>query len=268
MPETNQQKILRALLAPMPDIERAALQALTEMNVNTAVGIHLDRIGYKVGREREGVTDDEIYRRYIRAQIAANKSDGLIADMLTIARLVVFDDDATYLLRNEGAAAFVLVVEGVAVAFEVAEVLADLIRLATAAGVRGITQTQASEPEDAFTFEGGDGLPLGSLPELDLAPLTANVDTVVRHRDPQLATLALVADGTGAGSLTNVGNAWTFHFESGVTTVAQFETAINASSALVVLTTDGVGTLDAGDVIAATTFTRPVTGGTLASWLI
>lgn len=268
MAESNQQKILRCFLAPAAELETAELQALTEMNVNTAVGVHLERIGLKVGRAREGVTDDEIYRRYIRAQIVANKSDGLIVDLLTIARLVVFEDDAVYLMRNEGAAAFVLVVGGVAVEWEVAEVLADMVRLATAAGVRGITQTQASEPESAFTFEGGDGLPLGSLPELDLGPLTANVDTVVRHRDPQLATLALVADGTGAGSLTNDGNDWTFHFEDSVTTVTDFETAIDASSALVVLTAGGAGTIDAGDVFTATTFTRPVTGGTLASWRI
>lgn len=98
---------------------------------------------------------------------------------------------------------------------------------------------------------------------LDLAPLTANCETVVEARSGGAAgnslTLALVADGAGAGSLTQNGNAWTFHYQSTVTTVANFETAIQASSMLQVRTTDASGTLASpGDTFGATAFTGGV----------
>lgn len=104
----------------------------------------------------------------------------------------------------------------------------------------------------------------GAQASLDLAPLTAVCETVIQARAGGRGgndfTLALVADGTGAGTLTRNGNAYTFHFQTGVTTVANFETAINADDQIVVKTTDaGGGTLTTpGDVFAAASFT----GGT------
>ncbi len=64
--------------------------------------------------------------------------------------------------------------------------------------------------------------------------------------------------------LSSVGRAFTFTFLSGVTTVAQFETAINASEFLHVLTSDGVGVLGASALVSAAAFTGGVSGGGLA----
>lgn len=94
----------------------------------------------------------------------------------------------------------------------------------------------------------GDGpLRFGSYAILDLNPLTAVLETVVRARAPSTGgdaiTLALTA-----GSAVNAGvldesayPAIVFNFKTGVTTVANFEAAIAASQYLRVLTPDGTG---------------------------
>lgn len=267
MADKNFEKLVRALTTPIQDAENLLQAMYTERWVTTAVGAQLDLVGGLVGRPRQGVADDEIYRRYCRAQIAANKSDGLTEDIITISDLVVFDDAATYVVKYGGTGSVHARVDGVAVDPDVAVVLASILRRAAAGGVRLITETSDVVTVDQFAFDGTDTAKgFASLPELDLTPITTNTDTIIRYRDSvQDATLAIVADGTGAGSLANNGNAWTFHFESGVTTVAQFESAVNASSHLVVRTVDGVGTMGAGDAIAATAFTIIEGGGALAS---
>ena len=95
---------------------------------------------------------------------------------------------------------------------------------------------------------------------LYLAPLTTNCETVVRAKSVgpggNSITLAFVADGTGAGSLTEAGDVLTFHYQSGVTTVANFETAVAGSTVIEVLISDGTGTLTApGDTFSAAAFT-------------
>jgi hypothetical protein len=93
---------------------------------------------------------------------------------------------------------------------------------------------------------------------LDLDPLTANVDTIIRARaggtGGNHVSIALVAGGTGTGTLTASGNALTFHFQTGVTTVANFETAVTASDLIEI---DTAGTpanvlASPGDVLTAT----------------
>ncbi len=78
---------------------------------------------------------------------------------------------------------------------------------------------------------------------LDLNPLTGVIETVVEAvlagASGNDITLALVADGTGAGTLDESGfPAIVFHFESTVTTVGDFENAIVASDHLDVRTND------------------------------
>lgn len=69
---------------------------------------------------------------------------------------------------------------------------------------------------------------------LNCATISTHVNTVVRSRvgsrDGNSVSLALLNDGAGAGSVTLAGNTVTFHYQTGVTTVANFETAIAAST--------------------------------------
>jgi hypothetical protein len=91
---------------------------------------------------------------------------------------------------------------------------------------------------------------------LDLGPLTSTIDTIIYSTDEGDASLTILADGSGPGSLTNTGSAYTFHFQSGVTAVADFEAAITVSTGLGVVLADPSpsATLGAGDVLATTTF--------------
>lgn len=70
----------------------------------------------------------------------------------------------------------------------------------------------------------------GAKASLNCATITVVVNTVVQARvigtGGNSISLAFVADGSGAGSLTVSGNTVTFHYQGTVTTVANFETAI------------------------------------------
>lgn len=70
--------------------------------------------------------------------------------------------------------------------------------------------------------------------ELDLGAETTNVDTIIRcpigGRGGNNVSIAFAATGTGVGSLTRDGNAFTFEYETAVTTVEDFEDAITALS--------------------------------------
>ena len=82
----------------------------------------------------------------------------------------------------------------------------------------------------------------------DLATVSTNVNTVVEAllggTGGNAITIATVNDGAGAGNFTRVGNAFTFHYATGVTTVANFEAAIAAlagADKLIDVKTPGTG---------------------------
>lgn len=151
MAESNTQKAIRALLTPAPTIEAALRQALTRLDVNTATGVHLENVGKKVGRPRSGITDDEEYRRYVRAQISANKSDGIVNDVIKVARAVVPEAE-TILVQNVGAAASILRVEGVALPETAERPLVELVLAATSAGVRRLVGYSLDPPEEVLRW--------------------------------------------------------------------------------------------------------------------
>lgn len=101
---------------------------------------------------------------------------------------------------------------------------------------------------------------------LDLGPMTTHVDTILRAVNGGLAgnsiSLNLVPDGAGVGSFTNSGNAYEFHFEDAITTVANFEAAVAALvDAPFEIDTLGTGANVLGDPSDSTGF-MDFTGGT------
>lgn len=159
--ETNTQKVLRILLSPAASLESAMRQVLLLRGIGTAVGVQLDVLGAIVGRAREGEPDDEIYRRYVRAQITTNKSDGTINTILKVAGLVVSDPSATFTLHNYGIATYSLEVSGIALTEAVAQVLVRMIIKATAGGVRAIVEYATSDADDVFRYDVGPGFDVG-----------------------------------------------------------------------------------------------------------
>lgn len=152
----NWERILRILFAPFATLEAAAQQNATMRFVTNATGETLTLIGKIVGQEREGVTNDDLFRRYVQAKIATNSSDGTPEEMYTISRLIVTETGVTFELDNQGIAAFVMGLRDAAVPWEVAEILIKFLRRARNGGVRVIVEWQQSAPSGGFRFASVD----------------------------------------------------------------------------------------------------------------
>lgn len=162
MQGNNTEKLVATLATPFQSLEAALQQLLTERSIDTAVGAQLDVIGRIVGQPRNGL-DDDTYRRYCRARIATNKSNGTIENLITVTDLVVYDDDATYKLTQEGNATARLRIADIAITTELAEIVFAFVQDAAAAGVRIVVQWTESAIEDTFTLDAGPGLDVGHL---------------------------------------------------------------------------------------------------------
>lgn len=77
---------------------------------------------------------------------------------------------------------------------------------------------------------------------LDLVTASATCETVIQARVEGVGgnniSLVFVNDGAGTGTLTQNGNALTFHYASGVTTVANFEALVATSTLIEINTAD------------------------------
>jgi hypothetical protein len=99
------------------------------------------------------------------------------------------------------------------------------------------------------------------------------IETLVIGVAGNAVTLALVADGAGVGNMTRVGTAFTFHYASAVTTVANFEAAVAglvAPNRLIRIKANGTGVtvLTApGDTFGATAFTLGSDVAAGGTWL-
>lgn len=148
----NIEKLLSIIANPAQAVEDALQQLKSERFVDTAIGEQLDIIGRIVGQDREGLSDDD-YRRYIRARIAANNSDGTIEDLLTVAFLVVYDEAAQLQIDNQGVATVVLRVNSIALTTTVADILVKFLGLAATAGVRVILEYCDQAPATWFKWD-------------------------------------------------------------------------------------------------------------------
>jgi len=150
--KTNIAHFLTALVTPIQEVENALWQLYAERNVDTAIGAQLTLVGKIVGQSREGVTDDDIFRRYVRARISVNRSKGTLSNVFTVADLVL-DDESLSLIWDPGVvAAGHLRVQGGTVTDALAEVLIGFLRDTVASGVRIVTITQAVADSDSFIF--------------------------------------------------------------------------------------------------------------------
>lgn len=159
---TKAVQLLTALVAPAQDLENVIQQFLANRFVDTAVGAQLDIIGAIVGEDRNGLIDND-YRRYIRAKIAVNNSNGVFEDLLTIAFLVIYDASATYIATDVGTATVVLRVGNITLTDALGNILATFLQKAVSAGVRIVTEWSNSLPASTFRLDSGPGLNQGHL---------------------------------------------------------------------------------------------------------
>ena len=132
-------------------LEDAYWDLLTLTDVYNAFGATLDQIGNLVGQPRNGLLDDA-YQRYIVAKIAANKSDGLLEDLIGIAILIVHDSAAVIVADTRGTGSLSLRVSGVTSTDEIANILIDFLQAAASAGVRVVVENQYSVDSDTWMF--------------------------------------------------------------------------------------------------------------------
>lgn len=130
-------------------LEDALQDLLTMRRLDTATGLQLTRIGVKVGQPRNGVTDDDLYRRLVRARIAANRSRGVGEDVLRITRLVV-DSTVVVEMEYQQVATVVLRLSGPGVTQTIADILIGFLRRAVVAGVRIILEWSLATDADTF----------------------------------------------------------------------------------------------------------------------
>lgn len=161
---SNIRNFITGLVSPAQKLEDTLLALILQRNVDNAVGAQLTELGTLVGRPRNGITDDDIYRRYVKAQILANRSDGQGETMYRIARTILGATDHTLALVNEGAAAFTMRVEAEALDWAIAEIIIYFLRKAVSGGVRPLLEFAVDDPDLAFAFSDtddyidGDGL--------------------------------------------------------------------------------------------------------------
>lgn len=147
---SNVRKLITSLLGPIDAIELGLQQLLTLRRVDTATGVTLDALGKLVGRARNGIVDDNIYRRHVRAQIAANTSDGLAEQLITLAKLIVYDVGATMIVGDQSNGTLSLRINGVVPTTDVLTALYGLLARAVAAGVRIVLIYNAAVDTDTF----------------------------------------------------------------------------------------------------------------------
>jgi hypothetical protein len=177
--DANTESLIRALVAPAQDAENAGYDLFTLRRIDVAEGATLDMIGAIVGQPRNGVAVDALYRRYIRARIATNRSDGTVEALIRVAGAVL-GSITDYTIEVESfppASVTVRVINSSdkVVSPDVAEILIEFLRDAVAAGILVSTETSESLDDDVFTFDGGTGLGWGDSTDSNVGGVWASV---------------------------------------------------------------------------------------------
>jgi hypothetical protein len=141
--------ILTALLSRVQEVEDTLQDLQAAISIDSATGGWLDLLGRIVGEGRAGLADLD-YRRFIRARIAINASEGGIEQILTIAQLLT-DGIASY--YSAYPAAYWLLLNGpVALTSAVRQRILERLREATSAGV-GVGAYDATDITNPFILD-------------------------------------------------------------------------------------------------------------------
>jgi len=155
--------VLQCVLTSVVALEQSIARTYAQRSANIATGQSLTILGKLVGRARTTTIDDD-FRRYVRAQIAVNNSQGTFENILSIALLVLGTTyTGTYTLHNEGTATARLTVLASAVTDTAASILNTLEQAAVAVGVRLVIEYSPLSPATVFTLDAGPGLDNGFL---------------------------------------------------------------------------------------------------------
>jgi len=83
------QRIATIMQTRVQETEDLCYDFLLEQLLPNAVGVHLERLGRKIGELRGPFAVDDVYRRLIEARVLTNISEGLYETMIGIVDLVM-----------------------------------------------------------------------------------------------------------------------------------------------------------------------------------
>jgi len=112
-------------------------------------GVQLDRIGRLVGQARAGA-DDEHFRYYLRARIAANRSRGTVDDLIRVFQAMLGATELPLYVPGGNASMIVQLLTPITDA--VAEIARQFLGAAKLAGVRALLVSQAYPSPSMFYF--------------------------------------------------------------------------------------------------------------------
>lgn len=146
--------LLRSYLDEVQELEDVIADIRASRDVDTTTGVHLEKIGRKVGQPRVGV--DDLYRVFIRVRIRVNASHGKAKDVIAVAKLATLGRACKFYPLYP--ASFVIdVLEPLgATLTPLAGFIAGLIEEATAAGVGSSLHFSDSEEDETFAFSSDD----------------------------------------------------------------------------------------------------------------
>jgi hypothetical protein len=134
--------------------ESAVYGLLAQLDVATATGLWLERLGALVDEARESLGDAQ-YRAFIQARVLANGSQGRVEDIYSVARAGL--STLTYAMTAQPPAALQLVASGTTTDALMAR-LGRLLARTRAAGVRLSLLYQVQADAATFTFASGTAL--------------------------------------------------------------------------------------------------------------
>lgn len=83
------QALVSILLDRVQEYEDLSYDYLLEQLIENAQGVHLERLGRRIGEKRGELTDDDDYRRVIKARGLANASECAIQTIIDITEIVM-----------------------------------------------------------------------------------------------------------------------------------------------------------------------------------
>lgn len=158
--KTKFEALLNALVAPSDDLDEAFASFDAMRSIDDATGVLLDRIGAILNRPRASLSDDD-YRTFLRVQILINLTSGTVPELIEILQALA--PGCTVDIVEWFPAALVADIQGVIIAPEDAELLAEILATARPAGIGATLKYHGAAAEETFTLDSGPGLDGGVL---------------------------------------------------------------------------------------------------------
>ncbi len=148
----NWTDLIELLAAPAQVLEDVFWDLYVNRRIDSAAGVQLEQLGTIVGEPRRLIsTADDDYRRLIRARIAANRSRGIVYDLINTITAVLGSATPIVKVEQYFPAAVRLLVMDTAVPAVASTLCAEFLRDAAAAGVKTEFVSSVSAPKDTFT---------------------------------------------------------------------------------------------------------------------